>query len=78
MPANQLTGTDPLGFTHNSSFDAENRIRSLDAGAAVYTYDGDGNRMVKNLGGTGMLYWHGADGEILAVGGHCRVGVRLL
>jgi len=48
------------------SYDAENRLTST-AGVS-YTYDGDGQRVMKS---TGVLYWYGLGGEVLAevVGG---------
>jgi len=53
--------TPPWNFTPTYTYDAENRLAS--AGGATYTYDGDGNRVVKMTGSTGTLYWRGADGE---------------
>jgi len=41
--------------SHNYVYDAENRISQVD-GAYTYTYDGDGNRVMKS---TGTLYWGG-------------------
>jgi RHS repeat-associated protein len=46
------------------TFDAENRIAT--AAAETYTYDGDGNRVLKTAGGTtGSTYWYGADGTVV-------------
>ena len=47
---NQLTSTDAFGTVHNYVYDAESRIVAVDAGDVSYTYDGDGQRVVKNLG----------------------------
>jgi RHS repeat-associated protein len=43
------------------TYDAENRISK--AGGVTYTYDGDGNRVMKS---NGTIYWTGANGEVLA------------
>jgi YD repeat-containing protein len=48
------------------NYDADNRIVSADAGSIAYTYDGDGNRVVKNVDGTVTVYWRGPDGNTLA------------
>jgi RHS repeat-associated protein len=50
--AGQVT-LDQLG--NHFTYDAEGRI--LTGGAGTYTYDGDGNRVVKTSGGTTTLYW---------------------
>lgn len=42
------------------TYDAEGRI--LAAGTGTYVYDGDGNRVEKNVSGTTALYWPGASG----------------
>jgi RHS repeat-associated protein len=39
------------------------RISSVDS--ATYVYDGDGNRVLKNVGGAGTIYWYGAGGSVL-------------
>ena len=61
---------------HRYQYDQENRIVSVDSGRAAYTYDGDGQRVVKSLwGGGGTLYWYGPDGQILAesdLGGYLK------
>jgi RHS repeat-associated protein len=51
---------------HWYSYDAENRIAAVDRGSVTYQYDGDGQRVVKNLGGDGTVYFTGTEGEILA------------
>jgi RHS repeat-associated protein len=48
--------TDQLGNTYD--YDAEGRL--LTAGTGSYVYDGDGNRVIKTVGGTTTLYWPGA------------------
>ena len=51
---------------HRYQYDQENRIATVDGGMAAYTYDGDGQRVIKSLwGGGGTLYWYGTGGEIL-------------
>ncbi|HLH06200.1 MAG TPA: RHS repeat-associated core domain-containing protein [Terriglobales bacterium] len=52
--------------THSYSYDSENRIYTVDQGAVTYTYDGDRQRAIKNLGGGGTVYWRGPDGITLA------------
>lgn len=62
---NQLNSTDgPL--THTYAYDPENHIATIDSGAVAYTYDGEGGRVIKNVGGVGTVYWKGANGNILA------------
>ena len=59
--ANGNVITDNLG-THYT-YDAENRVAT--AGSWSYTYDGDGNRVLKSAGGnTGSTYWYGEDGTL--------------
>lgn len=36
---------------HGYAYDSENRLTSLDSGAATFVYDGDGNRVAKTVGG---------------------------
>jgi RHS repeat-associated protein len=49
------------------AYDSENRIWLVNGGMATYTYDGDGQRVIKNLyGGDSTVYWYGAGGEVLA------------
>jgi RHS repeat-associated protein len=61
LPSNQLQGVgyDAAGnttaysnglFTTSYSFDAENRLTNVNNGAALYTYDADGNRVRKDVG----------------------------
>ena len=53
--------TDNLGTSY--TYDAEGRLAS--AGGWAYTYDGDGNRVMKTAGGlTGSVFWYGADGRL--------------
>ena len=44
--------------THNYTFNAENQITQMDAGAAFYAYDGDGRRMKKTLGTETTYYFY--------------------
>jgi RHS repeat-associated protein len=48
------------------TYDPENRIASVTQGGVTttYTYDGDGNRVKKATGSTGMLYWYGLPGAL--------------
>lgn len=64
MWTNANCPTPPWNFTPTYTYDAENHLVS--AGGATYTYDGDGNRVVKMSGSTGTLYWRGADGETVS------------
>jgi RHS repeat-associated protein len=59
--AGNLTSADGQSYV----YDQENRISSVNSGAAAYTYDGDGQRIVKNAASS-TVYWYGAGGEILA------------
>ncbi len=59
----QLTsdGYDANGNTTNSAsisykYDAENHLTNYNNGAAVYVYDGDGNRVRKTVGGVTTYY----------------------
>lgn len=47
--------------TNTYTYDAENRL--ITAGGVTYSYDGDGNRVMKS---NGTIYWRGSDGETLA------------
>lgn len=48
---------------HSYTYDAENRIIQVDAGAtATYTYDALGNRIRKDSGGGWLEYYYGAGG----------------
>ena len=44
--------------THNYTFSAANQITQMDAGAAVYAYDGDGRRMKKTVGTETTYYFY--------------------
>ena len=44
--------------THNYTFNAENQITQMDAGTAVYVYDGDGRRMKKTVGTETTYYFY--------------------
>jgi RHS repeat-associated protein len=54
---------DSVGERHSYTYDAENRIISVDGTSTTYTYDADGRR-IKKSGGTN--YWFGPGGETLA------------
>jgi len=41
---------------NNYAYDFENRLTSLNSGAATYLYDGDGNRVAKTAGGVTTNY----------------------
>ena len=47
-------------FTPAYSYDAENHL--VYAGGVNYTYDGDGNRVMKS---NGPIYWYGTGGDVL-------------
>jgi hypothetical protein len=47
---------------HNYSFNAENQITQMDAGAAVYAYDGEGRRMKKTVGSETTYFFYGVGG----------------
>src|SRR5262249_29297727 len=52
---------------HVYTFDAENRISSVDSGAtAIYVYDADGNRVAKSVGGAVTCYVYGSDGQVVS------------
>ena len=55
---------DNLGQTY--TYDAENRISVANglSGSDSYVYDADGNRVEKNNGGTGTIYWYMAPGIV--------------
>jgi RHS repeat-associated protein len=50
---------------HNFAYDAEARIKSVDATGATYTYDADGERVRKDAGSSGMEYLYFA-GQVIA------------
>jgi RHS repeat-associated protein len=50
-------------FGTQYTYDGEGRLAT--AGAWTYSYDGDGNRVLKTAGGsTGNTYWYGPDGTL--------------
>ena len=58
-------GNQKTDGTHNYTFNAANQITQMDAGAAVYTYDGDGRRMKKTVG-TETIYYFYAMGVLVS------------
>jgi len=52
--------------THTYTYDAENRIISMDGGAATYTYDAEGHRARKMIGSTYTDYVHDPGGEVIS------------
>ena len=56
--AGNLTQPGPIGGPY--VYDAENHL--LSAGGVTYTYDGDGNRVMKS---NGTIYWYGANSASL-------------
>jgi RHS repeat-associated protein len=56
--AGNLTQPGPIGGPY--VYDAENHLTS--AGGVTYTYDGDGNRVMKS---NGTIYWYGANSASL-------------
>ena len=58
-------GNQKTDGTHNYTFNAVNQITQMDAGAAVYAYDGDGRRMKKTVG-TEMTYYFYAVGVLVS------------
>ena len=51
-------GNQKTDGTHNYTFNAENQITQMDAGAALYVYDGDGRRMKKTVGTETTYYFY--------------------
>ena len=51
-------GNQKTDGTHNYTFNAENQITEMDAGAAVYVYDGDRRRMKKTVGTETTYYFY--------------------
>jgi RHS repeat-associated protein len=49
-------GNTTVANSNGYAYDFENRLTSLNNGAAVFTYDGDGNRVSKTVGGTTTNY----------------------
>jgi RHS repeat-associated protein len=58
--AGNMTHDLTSGLTY--TFDQENRITG--ASGYAYTYDGDGNRVMKSNGSTGTLYWYMSPGIV--------------
>ncbi|MGC2752017.1 MAG: hypothetical protein WCA40_06585, partial [Candidatus Acidiferrum sp.] len=56
--AGNLTQPGPIGGPY--VYDAENHLTSADG--VTYTYDGDGNRVMKS---NGTIYWYGANSASL-------------
>ncbi len=58
--AGNLTQANP-GVLSTYAYDAEDRLTSFNNGAATYVYDGEGNRIRKNVGNdwTEYVYWNG-------------------
>lgn len=52
-------------FVHYYTYDPENRIISVDSGATTYTYDADGKRVEKNVGGALVDYVYDTNGRVL-------------
>jgi RHS repeat-associated protein len=50
---------------HSYTYDAENRIISVDNGATTYIYDADGQRVEKNTGGATLDYNYDREGRVL-------------
>ena len=48
--------------TQNYTYDQENRLTG--AAGYTYTYDADGNRVIKSNGSTGTLYWYMTPGIV--------------
>ena len=53
----------PFGNPHTYAYNAEGQMISAVAGAYIYTYDGDGQRVKKS---SGKLYWYGTNAGVLA------------
>ncbi len=50
----------------NYTYDAENRINTVNGGSVTYTYDADGQRVEKNVGGVKTDYVYDASGHAIA------------
>jgi YD repeat-containing protein len=50
---------------HSYKYDAENRISAVDGGATTYTYDVDGRRVTKNVGGALTAFIYDREGHII-------------
>jgi RHS repeat-associated protein len=57
---NMTRNVTPTVQTYN--YDEENRLTG--AAGYAYTYDGDGNRVIKSNGSTGTLYWYMTPGIV--------------
>jgi RHS repeat-associated protein len=60
---------DYLSWNGTRAYDAENRMTSATDGdeqTSIYTYDGDGRRVVRNVNGTETWQVYGISGELLA------------
>jgi RHS repeat-associated protein len=55
-------GNETNDGSHTYTFNADNRITQMDAGAAVYVYDGEGRRMKKTVGSESTYYFYGLGG----------------
>jgi RHS repeat-associated protein len=51
-------GNQTSDASHNYTFNAVNQITQMDAGGAVYGYDGDGRRMKKTVGSETTYYFY--------------------
>lgn len=49
-------GNTTTSSSNGYAYDFENRLTSLNNGAATFTYDGDGNRVGKTVGGVTTNY----------------------
>jgi RHS repeat-associated protein len=47
-------------------YDAENRLKRLNSGAAIYTYDGDGRRVTKAVGSATTVFIYDVAGRLIA------------
>lgn len=54
------------GLGHAFTFDAESRIAQVNSGAVNYTYDGDGNRVRKDVSGQASTEYYYFGGNIIA------------
>src|SRR6185295_15361665 len=55
-------GNQTYDGVHNYTFNAENQITQMDAGAAVYAYDGEGRRLKKTAGSETTYTFYGPGG----------------
>jgi hypothetical protein len=54
------------GLGHAYTFDAESRIAQVNSGAVNYVYDGDGNRVRKDVSGQASTEYYYFGGNIIA------------